>query len=1084
MLFLTRIGVRSTTALVGILALTVLLTPQSASAQFTTASLAGTVLDSSGAGVPDAAVNVVNVGTGFTQDATTSSSGAFLFSRLPIGTYLLRIEKQGFSAYVQDQLVLNVNQSLNLPPITLQIGQVTDEVTVTAAAELVATRTATGTQLIDEQQIVELPLQGRRPERLMYLAAGTVDLGRNACRICGQGGYYPGEETAGVNGAGQGQVNFQLDATSHNDTYLNTSLPFPNPDAVQEFSLQSSNFTAEYGNAGGGIVNVVVKSGTNQIHGSAFHFIRDGSLNSRQFFAPTQDSLERNQSGVSLGGPILKDKLFYFGTYQGTRVNSQPEGLVQFVPTEAQRRGDFSSISTQLVDPVTRQPLVNNQIPASRLSPVAQYFLRSIPLPNGPDGRVTFQGTPLRQIDNQVMTKVDYNVGKSQLNGRYFFTDYDEPAAIPTDNLLAASNQAKAVRVQNVSINHTYAATPTLLFNSTFGMVRQRGGSTSTAPFGFKEAGANVIGPEDHPEIDSPPELIVSVTGGFSINTNHLGDFDRGDFTFRHVATKIAGAHELRFGGEAVNVRNHLINTFQMAGRVAFNGSLSGNPMADFMFGRTNEFRQGGGEFKDLIGTRWGFFVQDNWTANQRLTLNLGLRWDPYLSPYDQEGRVICFDGTLQSQSRRYPNAPKGLLYGGEDPDPGCPKAGVEPIWTNFGPRLGLAYRLTDDGRTIVRSGFGIFYTPERTGASNSQSNTAPFGATFTLNDADWADPFASKGLPNPFPAQFGPAVPGPEAEFAAINNVSYWAPDRQIARTMTYSLRLERQFASQWMTGIAYVGNKGGNVNAGRPENPAVYIPGASTTGNTQQRRVYPNYGPISRTESSDKSIYHSLQWNLEKRFSHGYSILTNYVWSKTLETVRGQDPFDLTSFETSIHGDDVPHNFKFSNIWELPRAPLDGVANAILNDWQLNAVVVWQSGFPFTVSAGRDNSLRGGTDRANFVGGESAQLSYDRSHTEMIQKWFDTSKFVMNPTGTFGNSGRNILRGPRYFNTDFGLLKVFQATDRLNLQFRAEAFNVFNNVNFRLPDSNLSSAQFGRITQVVTDSQRIIQFGIKALF
>lgn len=1081
MLPVTRSHARSTIAVFGIVALTVLLLSRTASAQFTTASLGGTVRDASGAGIPDAAVNVLNVGTGFAQQSLTAANGAFLFSRLPIGTYVLRIEKQGFSTYVQDQIVLNVDQSANLPPVTLQIGQVTDEVTVTGTAELVSTRTATGTQLIGEQQIVELPLQGRRPERLMYLAAGTVDLGRNACRICGQGGYYPGEETAGVNGAPQGQVNFQLDATSHNDTYLNTSLPFPNPDAVQEFSLQSSNFTAEYGNAGGGIVNVVVKSGTNQVHGTAFHFIRDGRLNSRQFFAPKKDTLKRNQSGGSLGGPIVSGKLFYFATYQGTRVNSRAEGLVQFVPTEAQRRGDFSSTPTRLVDPVSRQPLINNQIPANRISPVAQYFLKFIPLPNGPDGRLTFPGTPLVQKDNQLMSKIDYHVGKHQLNGRYFFTDYDEPVVVPSDNVLAASNQAKAVRVQNVSINHTFVASPTLLFNSTFGMNRQRGGSVSTAPFGFKEAGARIIGPEDHPEIDSPPELIVSVTGGFNINTNHLGDFDRGDFTFRHVGTKIAGNHEFRFGGEAVNVRNHLINTFQMAGRVAFNGQLSGNGMADFMFGRSSEFRQGGGEFKNLKGTRWGFFIQDNWTASSRLTVNLGFRWDPYLSPYDREGRVICFDPARQSV--RYPNAPKGLLYGGDNADPGCPKAGVEPVWTNFGPRLGVAYRLTKDGKTTLRSAFGIFYTPERTGASNSQSNTAPFGATFTLNDVDWADPYASKGLANPFPANFGPAVPGPEAVFAPNNNVSYWDPHRGIPQMYTYSLRIERQFWNNWMTGLAYVGNKG-STNTGRTENPAVYIPGASTVGNTQQRRVYPNYGPISRSETTANTTYHSLQWNLEKRFSHGFSILTNYVWSKLLETNWSQDPFDLVTRETYIGGDDVPHNFKFSNVWEVPRAPVSGAADKVLNGWQLNAIVVWQSGFPFGISAGRDNALRGSTDRANFVGGDSAQLSNNRSHSEMIQKWFDTSKFVQNPIGTFGNSGRNILRGPRYFNTDFGLLKVTQVNQRIGFQFRAEAFNVFNNVNFRLPNNNRASGQFGQITQVIDNNQRIIQLGVKVLF
>jgi hypothetical protein len=253
-----------------------------------------------------------------------------------------------------------------------------------------------------------------------------------------------------------------------------------------------------------------------------------------------------------------------------------------------------------------------------------------------------------------------------------------------------------------------------------------------------------------------------------------------------------------------------------MAGRVAFNGALSGNGLADFMFGRTSEFRQGGGEFKDLKGTRWGAFIQDNWTANQRLTLNLGFRWDPYLSAYDRQGRVICFQPGTQSVI--YPNAPVGLIYGGDNPDAGCPTAGVEPVWTNFGPRLGAAYRLTNDGKTSLRAGAGLFYTPERTGASNGQSNTAPFGATFTLNDADWTDPYGSKGLANPFPANFGPDVPASTFVFAPINNVTYWAVDRRIPQIFTYSVRLERQFAKDWMAGVGYVGNRGRSTFLAHP--------------------------------------------------------------------------------------------------------------------------------------------------------------------------------------------------------------------------------------------------------------------------
>ena len=1051
-------------------------------AQFTTASLAGTVVDSTAGAIPQATATVLNLETGFTQTVETSGTGTFLFPRLPIGSYELRVEKEGFRTYVQSGIALTVDRAANVS-VVMEVGTVTDQITVTGEVELVTTRNATGSQLIDQKRIVELPLQGRRPERLMYLAAGTVDLGRNSCRICGQGGFYPGEETAGVNGTGQGQVQFQLDATSHNDTYLNTSLPFPNPDAVQEFSLQSSNFTAEYGNAGGGIVNVVVKGGTNEIHGTLFHFIRNGALNARQFFAPEQDTLKRNQFGGSVGGPIVKDKLFYFGTFQGTRIRSTPAGLVQFVPTAAQRGGDFSDLSAKLVDPVSREPLVNNQIPASRQSPVAKYFLQSIPLPNAAGGRVTFPGAPKIGEDNQIMAKSDWVGGKHQINGRYFFTDYEEPAQITPDNLLALSNQAKAVRVQNISINHTFTASPTFLLNSTFGLNRQRGGSTSTAPFGMAEAGVNIIGPEGHPTLDSPPELIVSVTGGFSINTNHLGDFDRGDFTVRHVATKIAGNHEFRMGGEAVRVSNHLINTFQMAGRVAFNGQLAGNGMAEFLFGRSSEFRQGGGEFKDLKGTRWGFFVQDNWRASQRLTVNLGLRWDPYLPPYDRQGRVICFQPGVQSQ--RYPLAPAGILYGGENRDPSCPIAGSDPVWSNYGPRIGLAYRLTADGKTSLRVGAGYFYTPERTGATNGLSNTAPFGATFTLNDADWADPYASKGLANPFPANFGPDVPSADFVFAPINNIgNYPSLDLRIPQIFTYSLRLERQLSEDWLVGLAYVANKGTFLRESVQQNPAIYLPGASTVGNTQQRRlIHPLYGSLTRVESGSNSLYQSMQINAEKRFARGFSILTNYTWSKTLESTYGQDPLDPRR-ERSIHGDDIPHNFKFSNVWDVPRANVSGALDKILNGWQLNSIVIWQSGFPFSVSSGRDNAFIGSTQRAQFIGTGSAQLSNDRPHGEMIRQWFDTSAFTFNAIGTIGNSGRNILRGPRYFNSDFGLLKVTQLTERVGMQFRAEFFNVFNNVNFQLPNSNMASAQVGQINGVVEDNQRIIQFGLKILF
>src|SRR5262249_55074335 len=299
--------------------------------------------------------------------------------------------------------------------IVLQVGQVSDKITVEANADLVDTRSGTVGQLVDQEKITQLPLNGRLAQRLVFLTAGTVDLGRNGCRICGHGGVYPNEQTAGVNGAGMGQVNYQLDGVGHNDTYLNVNVPFPNPDSIQEFNLQANNFTAEYGNAGGGIVNIVTRAGTNQLHGSVFEFLRNGKLNARNFFAPTQDTLKRNQFGASAGGPILKDKLFFFGTYQGTRTSAAASGNITFVPTAAERAGDFSSIR-QLVDPVTRQPFPNNQIPASRIDPVSKFFLNSIPLPNGAGRQLTYLGTKSVSNDDQFMPKADYAGGKHQLS--------------------------------------------------------------------------------------------------------------------------------------------------------------------------------------------------------------------------------------------------------------------------------------------------------------------------------------------------------------------------------------------------------------------------------------------------------------------------------------------------------------------------------------------------------------------------------------------------------------------------------------------------------------------------------------------
>ncbi|HWB98352.1 MAG TPA: TonB-dependent receptor, partial [Bryobacteraceae bacterium] len=725
-------------------------------AQFTTASLGGSVFDPGGSAVPEATVKVQNMDTGLEQAVKTGVNGQFVLSTLPVGRYRLTVEKQGFATYVQEGIRLTVNQAAS-QTITLKVGSVSESVTVAADAELVATRTATSGQLVDQRKIVDLPLNGRQAQALIYLAPGTVDTTSRYCGVNCFGGVYPGEQQAAVNGTGPGQVNYQLDGAGHNDTYLNMNLPFPNPDSVQEFTLDSNNLSAQFGNSAGGVVNIVTRSGTNEVHGDVFEFLRNGDLNARNFFAPTHDTLKRNQFGGAAGGPIQKNKLFFFGTYQGTRVRQAPQGQIGFVPTAAERSGDFSDLLPKtLKDPITSIPYPNNQIPASQFSSITQKLLPYIPLPNGPGRQLTYTGPPVRQSDNQYMGKVDYNWGRQQISGRYLDTKFSQDPALFTDNILQADSSGNQVHIRNVAVNDTFTARPNLLFNTWFGWNSQTGGAIPAARFGWPDIGVNIVQPDGE-----PPESYLSIGNAFTANTGWKGAFDRGDYTLREDVTWIKSSHELHFGAELVRLEKHIVNTYRMGGFFTFNNNLSGDNLADLLIGRVSQFVQGGGEFTYMTGTRLAAYIQDNWRASQRLTINLGLRWDPFFPFQEQDGRVNCFQPGAQSV--KFPNAPLGLTVGG---DPGCPAPGTDNQIGNFSPRVGLAYRLTKDGKTSLRAGFGMYYTQASSDTFTMQTN-APFSPQYFLNGVDFADPYGSAGISsNPFPAQYALHLPSSDVAF------------------------------------------------------------------------------------------------------------------------------------------------------------------------------------------------------------------------------------------------------------------------------------------------------------------------------
>ena len=994
-------------------------------AQFTTASLSGTVLDPSGAAVPAATMTVQNSETSFTRTTKSGNGGDYLFPVLPVGEYTLTVVKPGFHTYAQKGIVLTVNRSAT-QMVTLKPGKETQEAPFTADASLVTTSSAAVGQLVNQKITVDLPLNGRTTETLVFLLPGANNVTNNYCGAGGEGGVYPTEQYADVNGGGPNGVNYQLDGTDNNDTYMNTNLPFPDPDAVQELNVQTGNMSAEYGNAVSGVVNIVTKSGTNQFHGDTFDFVRNYIFDSRNFFAPTRDPLKQNQFGGTLGGPIKKDKLFFFVSYQGTRTRTAPNGQIAVVPTTAERQGDFSALcgqfgssgnctnpdGIQLTNPFTGASLPYNEISSSLISQPAQNLLKYVPPPNDPGGILNYLGAATNTDDDQFLVKVDYLRGKHYGSGHYFFSNFSKPATPLGTDILALNANANRVRVQTISLNDDYTASPNLLLNTSFGWNQQNGGYIPSTPFSANALGVNIA--------PSPsPQLGITIGGYFAAMASNVGAYNRGDMTVREVVTTVRGKHQISFGGEMLRVRTPIANQYQQGGIFSITDSLSGDNLADFMLGAVTQFVQAGGIYGNITGTKWSAFIQDDWRATPRLTLRGGLRWDPYFPYTDSEGRLPCFEPGKQSQ--RYPNAPLGLLFAN---DPGCPAGTVYSNLSNFAPRIGFAYRLTSDAKTSLRGGAGYYYQPPETLAFQDDMGVAPFAPIYTLYVVNFANPFGTAGIANPFPADFGPKTPPSNTTFTLPTTVGYFFPlGFRLPESTIWNLTLERQLGDRWSITVAYVGNNATHLYGTSDQEPmadinaARYVPGNSTEANTQQRRPYPNFGPMGSIDSGFNSNYDAIELNVEKYLSHGLSFLANYTWSRNFSDF--SESLTMSYYQTNPFSrnynygpseSDIPYVFKFSGTWEIPHFHLSGVGDKILNGWELAPIFLWQSGVPYSIMSGLDNSFTGDfSDRADFIGTKlsQARLNPGRPHRQLVQEYFNTSLFTPNAIGTFGNSG-----------------------------------------------------------------------------
>jgi len=1084
-------------------------------AQYTTARLSGIVSDPSGAVVAGATITVQEVGTGYTQSTNSTSAGQYLFPSLPVGTYQITVSMAGYTSYVQKGIVLSLGQAA-AQDVQLRVGRVEQQVVVNANSSLVTTDSATVGQVIDQREISQLPLNGRDVQQLVFLAPGTTNVTANYCAANCEGGVFPSEQYAKVNGGGANGVNYLLDGVDANDTYINANVPFPNPDAIQEFNLITGNMSASFGNAIGGVVNVVTKSGTDQIHGDVFEFLQNSALDASDYFSQGHvNPLKQNQFGGSVGGPIVKNRLFYFGSYQGTRFRTANNGQIATVPNATERTGDFSDVlpGTQLINPTSGSNYTNNQIP---VSPVATYILDHIPLPNGPNDQLTFNGGPDAQNTDEYLAKVDFNIGKHHLSGHYFQMGYTDPVFIPpSTNLLELRGDAEHLVLKNVSVVDIYTITPTFLLSSYFGYNSENGTTLSSAPFSMADAGVNMAVPQNRGGGDAAV-LNVTVSGGgaFILPGTPYGVWNRGDQSLREIATWIKGKHEVQFGGEILRVRLPMGNQYQESGVFDFE-NLTGNPLADFELGAVSSFTQGGGLYLNVTGYRESLFAQDSWKATPRMLLTAGLRWDPFFPYTDSEGRVACFVPGAQSQ--RFPTAPVGMLFGGKNHDPGCPASSIYNNPRNFGPRLGFAYRITEDGNTSIRGGAGYYYEAPNTVAFEDVVGVPPFAPIINVGSSPGsplvtlADPYGSSGTTNLFPGQFGPTNPSPSDAIFPTSGISFSQIfDRhfRLPMVLSWNLTAEHGFKQDWMLRVAYVGNSGHHLSGtGDQESGLLQLNPSHWDPVTQQEvPVYPAYGSIASINSGVDSNYNAAQITLTKRMTHGFSFLTNFTWAKELDDFApiGGSPYLTNScscgrdFDYGPSDDDLSKTFKINGEYMVPRISLPKAVDKIVNGWELSGTVSWQTGFPFTIFSGADNSLSGMLgDRADLAVAsvQQAVLGSGRSHAAEVQEWFNTSAFVPNALQTFGDTGKNILRGPRFFDADLAAVKNAKITERLSMEFRAEFFNAFNNVNFGRPDGNLADigATYGEITGLAGSSSsntygtaqpRIIQFAVKFSF
>jgi hypothetical protein len=1105
-------------------------------------SIQGSVADATGAVIQGATVTATSNSTQVKHTAITGGNGLYSFPNLDIGTYTVDVTAQGFQHYSQSNIVLEVGSSIAVN-VNMTVGEANQRVEVQASGLALQTEDTSFKQTIDQKTLTGLPLNGRQVTSLITLSGGSVNANENS-DLQGSKSFYSSVVISVGGGQGSG-TEYKLDGGDHNDYMTNINLPFPFPDAVAQFSVESTALGAQSGLHPGGLVNVVTRSGSNQWHGSAFEFIRNNYIDATNFFSTSKDTLHQNQYGGTFGGRIIRDKLFAFAGYQRTQAAQSQALTKSYVPTAANLAGDFSVTDgaacssngqpIQLLNPQTGAVLPSDHINPATFSPSALALQKFFPATTDPCGAVTY-AIPLQTTENQFVTRVDWSINsKNSLYGRYMLDGYAQPAFYSPTNVLITTQPGNEQRVQSLTLGDTYIITPKMVnsFNATGTRRRNDRGAAATG-LNPSSIGLDVYAPV-------PIGLQITATNKWATycGTCAVGAFNVNAFSFGDQIDWVHGKHQIAFGGEYARIQVNSNNVYESNGTYTFSGVYGQKGPAgtsaggtgtdanlDFLTGSMSAFSQSKAQQFALRGSVPVLYIADTYHATNKVVISAGLRWNPEFFPTDYFNRGSTFnysDFLSNTASTVFPLAPAGSLFYG---DPGVSKAFTKSSPWQFSPRVGVTFDPFGTGKTVFRAGGAFVYDEPNYYTGQRVMQNPPFGLTLANTPVNvplnFDSPWSNGSTPsNPFPLPFKPT-----ASTVFPNGGQYIVLPAQFhpPYVLQYTASVQQEFGHGWQFQVDYIGNKTSFNPYGVPLNPAVYIPGTcgagacSTTGNSASRYALtlanPAQGPkyagggtgSIQISTGANATYNGMVVSMQHRLSSTFVFLANYTWSHCIDIE--DNPGDIAGVTVqnpaNIKGDKASCGFDFRDVFNATlvassHLPLSGWKAQVLNNWEISPLVHATDGAPFSVTTGVDNSLTAtGNDRPNLTNPIGVYTNkVIRSGPSTNAQFINLSSFTANPLGTFGDSGRNAFRGPKLLQVDSALTRTFPLHETLALNLRLEAFNVLNHPNFAAPagsnsgylgtNTAINSSTFGQVTSTVNGTAgqaRIFQGAVKITF